>query len=110
MIRKALRRYLLQFGYSNIIEAEDASVAVTMARDHKPDFLCLDVVMGQMNGDLALAKIRADGSKVPVVMLSSITDQVLIKRCEGEGISGFIFKPINADTGAEVIKQYLKIA
>ncbi|MBA6288433.1 response regulator [Colwellia sp. MB3u-4] len=110
MIRKALRRYLLQLGYSNIIEAEDGSVAVTMVRDHKPDFLFLDVVMAQMNGDLALAKIRADGSKVPVVMLSSITDQVLIKRCESEGISGFIFKPINADNGAEIIKQYLKIA
>ena len=110
MIRKALRRYLSQLGYSNIIEAEDGLVAVTMVQDHKPDFLFMDVVMGQMDGDLALAKIRANGSNVPIVMLSSVTDQVLINRCESQGISGFIFKPINADTGAEVIRQYLKIA
>lgn len=110
MIRKALRRYLSQLGYNNVIDADDGSVAVTMVQEQKPDFMFMDVVMGQMNGDEALANIRANGSTVPVVMLSSVTDQALIKRCESQGISGFIFKPIQADTGAEIIKDYLKIA
>jgi two-component system, response regulator PdtaR len=110
MIRKALKRYLSQLGYNNIIEADDGSAAVSMVAEHKPDFMFMDVVMGQMNGDQALENIRANGSNVPVVMLSSVTDQTLIKRCESQGISGFIFKPIQADTGAEIIKDYLKIA
>lgn len=110
MIRKALRRYLSQLGYNNVIDADDGSVAVTMVQEQKPDFMFMDVVMGQMNGDEALANIRANGSTVPVVMLSSVTDQALIKRCESQGISGFIFKPIQADTGAAIIKDYLKIA
>jgi len=110
MIRKALRRYLSQLGYNNVIEADDGSVAVTMVQEQKPDFMFMDVVMGQMNGDEALVNIRANGSAVPVVMLSSVTDQTLIKRCESQGISGFIFKPIQADTGAAIVKDYLKIA
>ena len=110
MIRKALKRYLSQLGYNNVIEADDGSVAVTMVQEQQPDFMFMDVVMSEMNGDQALVNIRANGSNVPVVMLSSVTDQALIKSCESQGISGFIFKPIQADTGAEVIKEYLKIA
>jgi CheY-like chemotaxis protein len=110
MIRKALKRYLAQLGYNNVIEADDGSVAVTMVQEQQPDFMFMDVVMGEMNGDAALANIRANGSNVPVVMLSSVTDQALIQSCASEGISGFIFKPIQADTGAEIIKEYLKIA
>ncbi|AZQ85950.1 response regulator [Colwellia sp. Arc7-635] len=110
MIRKALKRYLSQLGYNNVIEADDGSSAVAMVQEQQPDFMIMDVVMGQMNGDEALANIRASGSTVPVVMLSSVTDQALVKRCESQGISGFIFKPIQADTGAEIVKDYLKIA
>lgn len=110
MIRKALKRYLAQLGYSNVIEADDGSTAVTMVTEHQPDFMIMDVVMGKMNGDKALAQIRANGSNVPVVMLSSVTDKALVSECENHGISGFIFKPIQADNGAEIVKNYLKIA
>ncbi|MDO7083954.1 response regulator [Pseudocolwellia sp. AS88] len=110
MIRKALKRILGKLGYDNIIEADDGSTAVEMVKEHNPDFMFMDVVMGEMNGNQALQEIRAAGHNVPVVMLSSVTDQVLIKECEGYGISGFIFKPIQADNGTEIIKDYLKIA
>jgi DNA-binding NarL/FixJ family response regulator len=69
----------------------------------------MDVVMGEMNGDEALKIIREKGYSVPVVMLSSVTDQALVKQCEQQGVSGFIFKPIQADNGAEIIKSYLKV-
>ena len=110
MIRKALKRYLSQLGYNNVIEADDGSKAVTMVAEQQPDFMIMDVVMGEMNGDKALAQIRANGSNVPIVMLSSVTDKALVSQCQEQGISGFIFKPIQANSGAEIVKDYLKIA
>jgi len=110
MIRKALRRMLNKIGYNNIIEADDGLRAIEAVKEQKPDFMFMDVVMNEMNGNDALQAIRESGSTVPVVMLSSVTDQALVKECEGYGISGFIFKPIQADTGTEIIKSYLKIA
>lgn len=110
MIRKALKRYLAQLGYENVIEADDGSSAVTMVAQEQPDFMFMDVVMGDVNGDEALRQIRAAGSNVPIVMLSSVTDKGLVDKCQDLGISGFIFKPIQADSGAEIIKDYLKIA
>ena len=66
--------------------------------------------MEDMNGDEALDEIRKTGSDIPVVMLSSVTDQTLVKKCQGLGISGFIFKPIQASSGADIIVEYLKVA
>ena len=110
MIRKALKRFLNNLGYENIIEANDGSAAVALVESENPDFLFMDVIMDEMNGNEALQTIRANGNNVPVVMLSSVTDQALVKQCEEIGVSGFIFKPIQASNGAEIIKSYLKIA
>jgi CheY-like chemotaxis protein len=110
MIRKALKSFLNKLGYNNIIEADDGSTAISMVESEAPDFMFMDVVMSEINGDEALKTIRSNGHDVPVVMLSSVTDQALVQQCEESGISGFIFKPIQADSGAEIIKAYLKIA
>ncbi|WP_416306425.1 response regulator [Neptunicella sp. SCSIO 80796] len=110
MIRKALKRFLTNLGYSKVLEANDGRDAVELVKSDAPDFMFMDVVMEDMNGDEALSEIRKSGSQVPVVMLSSVTDQKLVNKCQTLGISGFIFKPIHANTGADVIAQYLKIA
>lgn len=110
MIRKAMKRYLNQLGYDNVIEADDGESAVELVKSQNPDFMFMDVVMNDVNGNEALRMIRAMGSDIPVVMLSSVTDQKLVSECEEHGVSGFIFKPIQADSGAEIIKDYLKIA
>jgi len=110
MIRKALKRFLEKLGYNNVIEADDGASAIEAVNNDAPDFVFMDVVMENINGDIALKEIRNSGAEVPVVMLSSVTDQSLISRCQDYGISGFIFKPIRADSGADIIKDYLKIA
>ncbi|MDO6447512.1 response regulator [Colwellia sp. 1_MG-2023] len=110
MIRKALKRFLASLGYHDVIEADDGLTAVEAVKTEKPDFMFMDVVMTNMNGNEALKTIRAIGSDVPVVMLSSVTDKGLVDECQQSGVSGFIFKPIQADNGAEIIKNYLKIA
>jgi CheY-like chemotaxis protein/CheY-specific phosphatase CheX len=109
MIRKALRRYLAKLGYDNVIEADDGITAIEALKNEYPDFMFMDVVMNNMNGDVALKEIRNMDSNVPIVMLSSVTDKALVDDCQKAGISGFIFKPIQANNGAEIIKDYLKI-
>lgn len=109
MIRKALRRYLAKLGYNNVIEADDGSTAIEALKNESPDFMFMDVVMNNINGDVALKEIRKMDSNVPIVMLSSVTDKTLVDDCQRAGISGFIFKPIQANNGAEIIKDYLKI-
>jgi len=110
LIRKAINKFLSQLGYSNVIEADDGSAAVQLVQSEAPDFMFMDIVMDKMNGDKALAEIRKTHPELPIVMLSSVTDQALVKNCEALGISGFIFKPLNNETGPETLKEHLKIA
>ncbi|WP_339719740.1 response regulator [uncultured Paraglaciecola sp.] len=110
LIRKALKRILNKLGYNNLLEADDGRSGLEVVKSGAADFMFMDVVMEDMNGDEALSEIRKTGSDIPVVMLSSVTDQTLVNKCQDLGISGFIFKPIQANNGEEIIVQYLKIA
>jgi DNA-binding NarL/FixJ family response regulator len=44
---------------------------------------------------------------LPIVMLSSVTDQKLVANCEQIGISGFIYKPLNHQNGPATLQLYL---
>lgn len=107
MIRSSLKRYLKTLGYDNVIEAADGNEAVLMHARENPAIVFMDVVMPNMTGDAALAKIRATGSRTPIVMLSSVSDQELIRECEKHNISGYIVKPLTNETGPEILKPFL---
>ena len=107
MVRTALRRYLAALGYENVIEAADGEEAVRLHDAERPVLVFMDVVMPKMTGNQALTHIRAGGAHTPIVMLSSVADQELIRECEAQGISGYIVKPLTSDTGPQVLKPYL---
>jgi CheY-like chemotaxis protein len=85
MIIRALKRFLAGLGYENVIKADDGSTAVEDVKNESPDFLFMDVVMTKMNGNDALKIIRENGSEVPIVMLSSVTDKGLVDECQQSG-------------------------
>ncbi|WP_101757376.1 response regulator [Oceanicoccus sp. KOV_DT_Chl] len=107
LIRKALSRYLDKLGYNNILEASDGDEAVDIVAAQNPDFLFMDIVMGKMNGDIALEKIRMSNKDVAIVMLSSVTDSSVISNCQNLGIQGFVIKPLNSDTAPAILSRCL---
>lgn len=107
MVRASLKHYLRTLGYENVVEAADGEQAIAVHAREKPAIVFMDVVMPNMTGDEALARIRAGGSQTPIVMLSSVADQELIRQCESHGISGYIVKPLTNDTGPQILKPFL---
>jgi len=109
LIRRAIRGFLNELGYGDIVEAEDGVEAVELVDEGGIDFMIMDVVMGKMNGDEALSLIRDTSPSLPVVMLSSVTDEMVVDQFVKMGISGFIFKPLNQETGPGILRECLKI-
>ena len=107
MVRTSMKKYLGKMGYENIIEANNGREAVEKAYKEKPDFIFMDVVMPEMQGNEALNYIRSENPHVPVVMLSSVADQKIIDECQEVGISGYIIKPLTSDNGPETLKKFL---
>jgi two-component system, response regulator PdtaR len=103
LIRKAIGRYLGALGYDNILHAADGDEAVAIVSEQTPDFMFMDIVMGKMNGDVALENIRATNKEIPIVMLSSVSDNAVINHCHSLGIQGFVLKPLNSDTAPGIL-------
>ena len=107
IIRKAMSRILNELGYQNIVVAEDGAQAVERHAAEKPDLILLDIVMPNMNGDEALAKIREGDKTTPVIMLSSVAKQSQIDACKALGIIEFVLKPLTAEDGKGILKSLL---
>ncbi|GAB1264896.1 response regulator [Aurantivibrio infirmus] len=107
LIRRSIVKFLGELGYNNIVQAENGKNAIEVYEAEKPDFMFMDVVMPEMNGNEVLNQIRQTDKDTPVVMLSSVADQEVIDECESLGIAGYILKPLTVETGAKSLGQYL---
>lgn len=107
MVRSSMRSFLKQLGYTNVIEATNGKEAIEKHAMEEPAFIFMDIVMPELSGNDALRQIRESDKKVPIVMLTSVSDENLMKECESLGIRGYILKPLTRDHGAETLSKLL---
>ena len=91
-IRRLLRVGFGTEGYT-IIEAANARDAVDLARDEHPDLILLDLGLPDMPGHVLLEKWRAEMLDLPIVVLSSRTDEAGIVRALELGADDYVTKP-----------------
>lgn len=82
----------------------DGAEAIAHCLNGHPDLAILDISMPRVNGVEALARIRPLRPKLPIVMLTSIADEVVVERCLAKGASYFIRK----DPFAEPVRAELE--
>lgn len=72
-----------------------------------PGLILLDLNMPVMNGEEALAQIKADKAlqHIPVVVLTTSDDQTGINRCYELGASTFITKPVTFSGFLNVVSE-----
>ncbi|WP_434723994.1 response regulator transcription factor [Mesorhizobium sp. RIZ17] len=91
-IRKLLRVGLGSQGYT-VSEAPNAKAAIELMQIERPDLILLDLGLPGMTGLELLGKWRADGLDVPVVILSSRTDEAGIVSALELGADDYVTKP-----------------
>ncbi|MBZ9964374.1 response regulator transcription factor [Mesorhizobium sp. BR1-1-2] len=91
-IRKLLRVGLASQGYA-VSEAPNAKAAIELMAQDKPDLVLLDLGLPGMSGHELLRKWRDDGFDMPVVILSSRTDESGIVDALELGADDYITKP-----------------
>lgn len=108
MMRTSLRTFLHSLGYENIVEAVDGQDAIEKHAMEEPKFIFMDIVMPNITGNEALRHIRGHDKTTPIVMLTSVSDEALIKECESLGITGYLLKPLTRDTGPQALASMLE--
>jgi DNA-binding response OmpR family regulator len=76
------------------------------ARPAAIDFLIADVHMPGMNGLEMIQKLRKEGNKVPIIVLSALDPQVTREEALARGADAYFAKPVDAD---ELIKCMAQI-
>ena len=93
LLVKGIRFNLQNEGY-DVITASDGLEAVHAVQEKTPDLVVLDVVMPNMDGLTACAKIR-EFSDVPIIMLTAKTDDMDKLIGFDHGADDYLTKPFN---------------
>ncbi|MBW9086986.1 response regulator transcription factor [Rhizobium wenxiniae] len=101
-IRKLLRVGLATQDYA-VVEAMNAKVAMELVNSDKPDLIILDLGLPDMSGHDLLAKWRGEGMTLPIVILSSRTDEAGIVKALELGADDYVTKPFGMnELGARI--------
>ncbi|WP_175517019.1 HD domain-containing phosphohydrolase [Planctomicrobium piriforme] len=94
---RSLKQYLTEAGYSNFVTTSDATEAVDLVRQEKPDLVLLDIVMPDVSGIDILHIFNLDQTMqhVPVIVLTETADRDIKHVCLELGASDFLAKPVD---------------
>lgn len=87
----------------------DGKNAVEFLKKQSPNLVLLDLLMPGSDGFEVLAYLKENKSRVPVVILSNLSDNATRKRCETFGVKEYYVKSdIDEDQIWSVVKKWLR--
>ena len=106
--RTLVRRVLQSEGFQ-VLEAEDASHAMLVLNDQRPDLILMDINLPEVDGYSLTThlKLRPELRSVPIIALTANVMKGDRERSLEAGCDGYIQKPVNVDTLAEQIESYI---
>jgi two-component system chemotaxis response regulator CheY len=106
-IRKIIAKALQQIGIESVVEAENGAVALTAVSEHSPDLILMDWNMPQMSGIEALTKLRGQGCKTPVIMVTTEAEKSRVIEAIKAGANDYLIKPFAPEQLAEKAKRMM---
>lgn len=92
-------------GYATVAAYEGVR-AIELAHKHKPDLILLDIKMPSGSGKTVLHSLKShvDTEKIPVVVITALSDLYLEKEVMDGGAADFIKKPYDNKILLEKVK------
>src|SRR5215212_6911880 len=87
--------------------APNGKLALTKLAQLAPDLLTMDIEMPEMDGIAAVRAMRASGSRLPVIMFSTLTERGAVATLDAleAGASDYVTKPANVGGVAQSLEQ-----
>jgi DNA-binding response OmpR family regulator len=98
---EALAACVADEGFATL-SAADGQQALDLWSEHRPQLLCLDIMMPEIDGFEVCRRVRATDAAVPILFLSAKNEEADVVVGLGLGADDFIRKPF---TRAEVIAR-----
>lgn len=107
--RELILDLLKEAGFHSILLAVNGEEAVDMALKHSPDLILMDIRMPVMDGNTAIARLKQNGYRGPIIILSALTLEEDINKCLQAGAVGHIPKPIDFTQFFSQMGKFLKV-
>lgn len=105
VIRKIIVRALNSLGVKDVVEAADGEEAIAKFGGASFDLVLTDWNMPGKSGLDVLKAIRATGSKVPVIMVTTEAEKSRVMEAIQAGVNDYLTKPFEAaDLQAKIDK------
>ena len=103
-------KLVLEANDYQVTMAQSGEEALRRYKESPPDLIICDLMMEEIDaGTSFVTRLKAEGNKAPVYILSSIGDNLNLNVNFSElGLSGVFQKPINNDMLLAVLKSKLK--
>jgi two-component system, chemotaxis family, sensor kinase CheA len=104
---KLVSDYLKNGGY-NVITAENGALALEKLRQHTVDIVVSDIEMPEMDGFGLIAEIKRDPklNKLPVIALTSLSDQKIVEKGIQAGFNEWCVK-LDEETLLDTIRKHI---
>jgi CheY-like chemotaxis protein len=101
--------YLLEQHHYKVLSASDAEDGLKLVFKEIPDLILLDIMLPGMDGFQLLAKLKANQqtSRIPVIILSSLSGEKDVLKGLEKGASDYILKPFSPQILFFKIKKIL---
>jgi two-component system chemotaxis response regulator CheY len=109
-MRRIVKKFLIQLGFKDIVEADDGTTAVDLLKTQKVDLIISDWNMPKMTGLELLQHVRTEpGTEdIPFIMVTTEgqrDDIILAVRAK---VSQHIVKPFTAETLGEKLAEVFR--
>jgi len=106
---KLVRDILRHHGHATL-EAVNGEDGVRLATEQRPDLVLMDIQLPDIDGIIALGRIRTDTSldAMPVLAISASVMPDEQQKIVASGFDAFITKPINLKAFLDTVRRYLE--
>lgn len=105
---KVVSLFLDELGQTNSHIATTGNKAIELF-DNTFDLVLLDIGLPDINGIDVCKRMRKylNGKPLPIIAVTSFSDEETLNACLAAGIDKIIFKPLNFDNLAELLTHWL---
>ena len=86
---------------------ENGKLFLESLKQDKPDLIFLDLVMGKMTGFEVLEYLNTNNIKIPVIVISALTNKKYIIQAYQYGVKNYLTKPVNQNIIIEKAEEIL---
>lgn len=107
LIRHAMRQLLEAHGHCVVAELDDGADALQQTLRLEPSLLILDLVLPRLGGLEVIQRLRLQGSKVPILVLTAQSTEHFAALCLQAGSNGFVSKQDDCNELHQAVRTLL---